>query len=315
MGYPGHYSSPLGLLFVVFLTRVVFRLPAEFSYPSLALVLEKRFPGLGDRLITAVELADVRRAAAFGYSPELIQQTIAEARERVAEVPLNSVFHWGRLRPPALLARRTRPGRLLLAYLGSGSGSPGRSRSPASPAASAMSSALPPSMQPAPAEHALASRAPGICGFPGPELRVGKDAPPSASASAFQWVLADSSTRDGWRPLAWADITPTFGLRRRRRSAPRGRRLVGRGPGQGPSSAPGLPRERPIAHRTVDLTKLTVDEVATSIGTADPDVATVYLKLKSLAARPAMSRTCAARHPSEVLLAYRGKPTQGQTAA
>src|SRR5947199_13406 len=47
-------------LAAVVVTRIAVRLTREFSYPSLALVLEKRFPGvLGDRLITAVELADV----------------------------------------------------------------------------------------------------------------------------------------------------------------------------------------------------------------------------------------------------------------
>ena len=51
------------LLVAIVATRVVLRLTREFSYPSLALVLEKRYPQvLGDRLITAVELADVDRA-------------------------------------------------------------------------------------------------------------------------------------------------------------------------------------------------------------------------------------------------------------
>src|SRR5262245_57862350 len=46
------------------------RLLYDFSDPALALVLERRFPDLlGDRLITAVELADVCSAAKLGYSP------------------------------------------------------------------------------------------------------------------------------------------------------------------------------------------------------------------------------------------------------
>ena len=52
------------LLVALLVTRLAFMLTRELSYPALALVNEKRFPKvLGDRLITAVELADTRRAA------------------------------------------------------------------------------------------------------------------------------------------------------------------------------------------------------------------------------------------------------------
>src|SRR5690606_22188892 len=78
--------------------RIVTRLTKDLSYPALALVLERRFPGvLGDRLITAVELADVESQARYGYSREMIVQTIDEARERVGTVPVNDVFNWRRL--------------------------------------------------------------------------------------------------------------------------------------------------------------------------------------------------------------------------
>src|SRR5437870_8417952 len=88
----------LGLLAVV-AVKVVRRLMVEFRPPALALVLERRFPQqLGDRLITAVELADLDRAAAQGYSRAMIEQTIADAVRRVETVPVNEVFNWGRLR-------------------------------------------------------------------------------------------------------------------------------------------------------------------------------------------------------------------------
>src|SRR5262245_26134503 len=49
------------LLAGILFTRLYQRLSRELSYPSLALLLEKRFPRiLGDKLITAVELADVK---------------------------------------------------------------------------------------------------------------------------------------------------------------------------------------------------------------------------------------------------------------
>jgi hypothetical protein len=49
--------------------KVLFRLLREFRDSSLALVLERRFPKqLGDRLITAVEMADPALAAEYGHS-------------------------------------------------------------------------------------------------------------------------------------------------------------------------------------------------------------------------------------------------------
>jgi hypothetical protein len=87
----------VGLLAAVAL-NVVTRLFREFRDPALALVLERRFPELlGDRLITAVELSDIRRAAEQGYSVAMVEQTVHEAAERVERVPLNQVFDWKRL--------------------------------------------------------------------------------------------------------------------------------------------------------------------------------------------------------------------------
>ena len=97
--------AALTLLASMVVFRIVRRVTTEFSYPALALVLERRFPRvLGDRLITAVELADVETAAGYGYSAEMIKVTINEARERVGTVPVNDVFNWRRLRMMALVA-------------------------------------------------------------------------------------------------------------------------------------------------------------------------------------------------------------------
>src|SRR6185437_10639720 len=87
------------LLAGIVIFRIVVRLNKELSYPALALVLERKFPKvLGDRLITAVELADVEHQARYGYSAAMIQRTIDEARDRVGTVPVNDVFNWRRLR-------------------------------------------------------------------------------------------------------------------------------------------------------------------------------------------------------------------------
>jgi hypothetical protein len=86
-----------GLLAAVGL-NVVTRLLREFRDDHLALVLERRFPDLlGDRLITAVELADLRRAAEQGYSVAMVEQTVHEAAERVEKLPIREVFDWRRL--------------------------------------------------------------------------------------------------------------------------------------------------------------------------------------------------------------------------
>ena len=60
--------------------KVVRRFLVEFSPAALALVLERRFHDvLGDRLITAVELADWKRADEQGYSQAMIEQTAQDA--------------------------------------------------------------------------------------------------------------------------------------------------------------------------------------------------------------------------------------------
>jgi hypothetical protein len=86
-----------GLLAAVALT-VLTRLFREFRDAALALVLERRYPKiLGDRLITAVELADPRKAAEIGYSPAMVQETIHEAAQRVERLKIKEVFDWERL--------------------------------------------------------------------------------------------------------------------------------------------------------------------------------------------------------------------------
>src|SRR5262249_21519937 len=93
----------LGLVAVV-AWKLLWRLTREFSDPALALVLERRYPReLGDRLITAVELADPRMADKYGYSQELVDQTVNDAADRVERLPVRQVFNWGRLARLGLL--------------------------------------------------------------------------------------------------------------------------------------------------------------------------------------------------------------------
>src|SRR5437879_6761049 len=88
----------LACLAALAITKMVLRLTKEFSDAAVALVLERRFPReLGDRLITAVEMADPKQAAKFGYSEAMIEQTIHDAVDRVDRLPVGAVFNWRRL--------------------------------------------------------------------------------------------------------------------------------------------------------------------------------------------------------------------------
>ncbi len=89
------FGAALVFFLVWYIVRRIFR---EFSSSALALVLEHRFPELlGDRLITAIELANLKKAASLGYSIDMIKKTMIEARDRVNQVPVRQVFSWKRL--------------------------------------------------------------------------------------------------------------------------------------------------------------------------------------------------------------------------
>src|SRR5262245_29401463 len=71
----------VGALLALLVTKIVMRLTRDFSDSSLALILEKRYPHiLGDRLITAVQLADLDWAQRFGYYVALIKKTSGDLR-------------------------------------------------------------------------------------------------------------------------------------------------------------------------------------------------------------------------------------------
>ena len=203
------------LLFVALLAAVVgylwyYRLTRTFSYPSLALVLEKRFPNqLGDKLITAVELADVEKAKKAGYSADMLRDTIADARERVAKVPVTEAFNWGRLKSRGWLLGAVAVGLLFLVFAISIAFT--RSASPvtfgwrfADVSTTWAGRNLLLSDTPWPRRAHLE-----LQDFPASgELRIGKDAPPPTfRVKAYQWVIVDSTTRYGWRPMTWSDMT------------------------------------------------------------------------------------------------------------
>jgi hypothetical protein len=193
--------------FIIF-RRILGRVTKEFAPRSLALILERRFPEeLGDRVITAVELAEVDRFQEYGYSSGMILQTIAEARTRLSELPVEKAFDWSRLNKlffrfilimvVGLIATATissivgryGPGRFIwkfnhtIAIFGERN--------------------LLLKNTPWPRRAYLE-----VLNFPeSGELRIGRDAPPTRLiVRAVKWVKEDSTKPDGVVPLNWGDI-------------------------------------------------------------------------------------------------------------
>lgn len=189
--------------------RIVRRLTKELSYPALALVLERRFPKiLGDRLITAVELADVSRAAREGYSAEMIRQTITEARSQVADVPVADVFNWRRLWIMGIAAFGLMLGTVLAGYIAFGISAKTFSANRyawrfAHVAGTFIERDVLIMSTPWPRQAHLE-----LVGFPENEpLRVGRDSTaPTVRARAFRYVVADRAQQFGWRPMVWGDL-------------------------------------------------------------------------------------------------------------
>jgi hypothetical protein len=208
-----------GLLAVVAL-KVFFRLFREFRDPALALVLERRFPKeLGDRLITAVEMAGPKVADTYGYSQALVDKTIDDAADRVEKVPVRDVFDWRRLRKLGLIGLGLTLGLYLLAglgYLGI-NGALGEAVSPSdyfwrfNHTASIWverNILLMDSYWPRQA-HLELIRFQDTPHHKG-EMRIGRDEQrPDLQVRAFQWVVADRKAPGGWRPVKWGDL-PAF---------------------------------------------------------------------------------------------------------
>jgi hypothetical protein len=212
-----------GLLAVV-TVKVLLRLMREFRDSALALLLERRFPKeLGDRLITAVEMADPKLAVKYGFSSALIDQTINDAADRVEKVPVRQVFNWGRLRRLGLAVLGLTVGMYaLVGGLSMGIGTvTGDGVSPTDTLIRSYHTAaiwsernllLMNSYWPRQAYLELV-RFQDTPEHPG-EMRIGRDDQrPDLQARAYQWVVADDAAKasGGWRPLKWADLPALLG--------------------------------------------------------------------------------------------------------
>ncbi len=206
-----------GLLITLVVLRVRGMLNKDLSYPSLALVLEKRYPEvLGDRLITAIEMADEEKAVRDGYSVDLVRNTVNEARERIDQVNVNSVFDWSKLNKKLFGIIGVTLIGLVMAYglhaWSSGSFQfPVASKKLADVAGIWTERNLLLQNTPWPRRAYLEIVDFDDEGHPG-ELRVGKGAPipPKIRAKVYQWVVVDRKSNDGWRPMKIEDLD-TYG--------------------------------------------------------------------------------------------------------
>lgn len=82
----------IGLIAAGATSWIVLRLVRAFRSKALALVLERRFPELDDRLITAVEAAESSEADASPVTSAMLRHTIIEAARTASSLDLGSVF-------------------------------------------------------------------------------------------------------------------------------------------------------------------------------------------------------------------------------
>ncbi|HEX4592277.1 MAG TPA: hypothetical protein VH120_20245, partial [Gemmataceae bacterium] len=198
-----------GGLVAVLAVKIVRRLMVEFRPAALALVLERQFPAvLGDRLITAVELADLDRAAEQGYSRAMVEQTIRDAAERVATVPVSEVFNWRRLRVLWAWFAGLSVGLLILVaavYSVATKTNPTHDFAVRFRDVAAIwterNVLLQNTIWPRQAYLELLD-------FPASgDLRVGRDSPsPRLRVKAVRWLIADPKAAEGWRAARWDDL-------------------------------------------------------------------------------------------------------------
>ncbi len=95
-------AAAIGLA-VVFVRWIGRRAFVRLSDSNMAMLLERRFPQLGDCLLTAVVLAPRQRDAS-NCDPDMLAHTCSEAGRRLAGVELRRVFNFAPLRRSLLAA-------------------------------------------------------------------------------------------------------------------------------------------------------------------------------------------------------------------
>ncbi|QVL34718.1 hypothetical protein KIH39_12655 [Telmatocola sphagniphila] len=178
---------------------------------ALAIILEDKFPKqLDGRLITAVELVDIEKQSRYGYSAELIRKTVNDVKGELEKLPIDQVLNHKRLQAK----RRVLLATSFLVFFALSIFAlilyrPSLSRYFIN--SYDVSSILV-------ERNILLKDVPWprsthleIIDFPGNEMRIGRDSPaPRLRVAAYKWVIADTKSVDGWRPMTWADLPKFF---------------------------------------------------------------------------------------------------------
>ena len=249
---------------------------------------------LGDRLITAVELADTKAQVKYGYSEAMIRQSITEAREKVKDVPVRTVFNWPRLKKNSGLLVALGVGLLVLVFggyaLATSSFTPGTFGWKFADVSSTWAERnilLQDTPWPRRAHLEMVSlevdkKAFDFTADDKAEVRIGKDSPaPKVKVRAYKWVIADAKAKAGWRPAVWADLSST---------------LLG-------FDRPALPAGVDVSDKT-DLDTL-------EAGPATETLRPVFEKLDQMASVPAPRVVRKLAIPETVSVRYAGKSTRG----
>ncbi|HET6426412.1 MAG TPA: hypothetical protein VFG20_22155, partial [Planctomycetaceae bacterium] len=84
--------ATIAAITTVIVSLLGFRLFRALRSRALALVLERRFPDLGDRLITAVEAAEGTLDPGAGYHRAMLERTLHDAARQLERVDVTQVF-------------------------------------------------------------------------------------------------------------------------------------------------------------------------------------------------------------------------------
>jgi len=94
----------IGLFVVAFVTWIGLRTLRGFQSKALALVLERRFPELNDRLVTAVELVESTTGRETALTQSMLDQTVRDVSQATGQLNLGDVFEKKPLRRAIIMA-------------------------------------------------------------------------------------------------------------------------------------------------------------------------------------------------------------------
>ncbi|HZZ82776.1 MAG TPA: hypothetical protein VFE62_30030, partial [Gemmataceae bacterium] len=210
------------VLLAVGFYKVGLRWFREFNDRAVALVLERRFgKELGDRLITAIELADPKLAKKYGYSQAMVEKTISDCVKILNKLPVSSVFNWRRLYTLWFLVGLSTLGMLLLTMIAISGGSYFTSN-PVDPyvyswrffdTASIWTERnvlMMNSYWPRRAYLEVRGFQPSALDPNDMHVPLAAEERPNLSVTAYEWVIADKDRTKapyGWRPLTWKDVS------------------------------------------------------------------------------------------------------------